>query len=196
MSVAPLPRTKTARRERIVELIASKVIHSQAELVALLEREGLSVTQATLSRDLDEIGAIKVRDAEGFLAYALPAGDGHGDIAAHRLEERMIEFVQAVDRSGDLVIVRTPPGGAQLLASSLDRFATVSGSAAFLGTVAGDDTILIVAREGQGEHVADIIRGIAEGQNASSELSTMIKTTPMKSVKGHAKTVKQGRVRK
>jgi transcriptional regulator of arginine metabolism len=188
VSVSPLPRTKTARRERIAELIASRVIHSQAELADLLTREGITVTQGTLSRDLDEIGAIKVRDAEGFLAYALPSGDGHGDIAAHRLEERIAEFVLAVDRSGDLVIVRTPPGGAQLLASSLDRFATVSGASSFLGTVAGDDTILVIAREGLGEHVTRIIRGIAEGLNSSSDLNAKMKAPGVGQ--------KQGRVRK
>lgn len=180
MSISPLPRTKNARRERIAELISAQVIHSQSELAEILEREGLGVAQATLSRDLDELGAIKVRDSEGSLAYALPSGDGHGDIAAHRLEERIVEFVLSVDRSGDLVIVRTPPGGAQLLASSFDRLAAVAGSAAIVGTVAGDDTILLVVREGQGERVAQVIRQIAEGHASSTDLRMPQKSMAVK----------------
>lgn len=170
MSISPLPRTKTARRERIAELISANIIHSQAELADLLEREGVVVAQATLSRDLDEIGAIKVRDADGFLAYGLPDGDGHGDLAAHRLDERIAEFLLSVERSGDLVIVRTPPGGAQLLASSFDRFAAVAEPTHIVGTVAGDDTILLVAREGEGETVRRTIRAIAEGRAESAAL--------------------------
>lgn len=171
MSISPLPRTKTARQERIAELISSQVIHSQAELAASLKHEGLSVTQATLSRDLDELGAIKVRDEDGFLAYALPAGDGMGDQAGHRLSERIGEFVLSVEHSGDLVIVRTPPGGAQLLASSFDRFATMSGETMIVGTVAGDDTILIVTRPNSGQEVSANIRAIAEGAATSESLN-------------------------
>jgi transcriptional regulator of arginine metabolism len=170
MSISPLPKTKVARRERVAELISTHTIHSQADLATLLKREGLSVTQATLSRDLDELGAIKVRDDDGFLFYTLPAGDGHGDQAAHLLSQRIEEFVLSVDHSGDLVIVRTPPGGAQLLASSFDRFAAVSGVTQILGTVAGDDTILLIARQGAGASVSSSIRGIAEGATTSESL--------------------------
>lgn len=170
MSVTPLPRTPAARRERVAELITALAVHSQAELAELLEAEGLAVAQATLSRDLDELGAIKVRDASGALVYALPAGDGHGDLAAHRLEERISEFLVAVDRSGDLVILRTPPGGAQLLASSFDRFAAVAAPTHIVGSVAGDDTILLVVREGLGERVMTSVRAIAEGRATSAAL--------------------------
>ena len=170
MSVTPLPRTRAARRERIAELITAQVIRSQAQLADLLDAEGFAVAQPTLSRDLDEIGAIKVRDAEGALTYALPGGDGHGDLAAHRLEERIVEFLVSVDRSGDLVMLRTPPGGAQLLASSFDRFSTVAAPTRIVGTVAGDETILLVAREGEGAAVLSIVRDIAEGSATSAAL--------------------------
>lgn len=183
MSITPLPesavsksgapKTKSARRERIAELIGSQVIHSQAQLSALLEAEGFIVAQATLSRDLDDLGAIKIRDRGGALAYSLPDGDAHGDLAAHRLEERIAEFLLSVDRSGDLVMLRTPPGGAQLLAASFDRFAAVAAPTRIIGTVAGDDTILLVAREGQGAYVLATVREIAEGERTSQALRSV-----------------------
>lgn len=160
--MSALPKTKSARRERLTELIRSQQIHSQSDLVRLMKKDGFDVTQATLSRDLDELGAIKVRDDEGFLVYALPTelrivGD------EHRVARLIEEFVLSVDRSGDLVIVRTPPGGAQLLASGFDQLASQSEQALMLGTVAGDDTILVVAREGKGSAMVTAIRAIAEG---------------------------------
>lgn len=164
-----LPKTKSARRERVGELIRSQQIHSQADLLRLVKKAGFDVTQATLSRDLDELGAIKVRDSEGFLVYALPTelrvvGDDH------RVARLIEEFVLNVDRSGDLVIVRTPPGGAQLLASGLDQLVVQSDQAIIIGTVAGDDTILLVSREGQGQKVVAAIRSIAEGRGGPEQL--------------------------
>lgn len=164
-----LPKTKSARRERVGELIRSQQIHSQGDLLRLVKKAGFDVTQATLSRDLDELGAIKVRDSEGFLVYALPTelrvvGDDH------RVARLIEEFVLNVDRSGDLVIVRTPPGGAQLLASGLDQLVVQSDQALIIGTVAGDDTILLVSREGQGQKVVAAIRSIAEGRGGPEQL--------------------------
>lgn len=128
-----------------------------------MTKEGFDVTQATLSRDLDELGAIKVRDDQGFLMYALPnelriVGD------EDRVARLIIDFVLSVDRSGDLVVVRTPPGGAQLLASGFDQLVGQSQNALVVGTIAGDDTILLVAREKKGAAMVDAIRAIAEGR--------------------------------
>lgn len=127
-----------------------------------MKKDGFDVTQATLSRDLDELGAIKVRDSEGFLIYALP-GELRVVGDEHRVARLIEEFVLSVDRSGDLVIVRTPPGGAQLLASAFDQLISQSEQALLVGSVAGDDTILLVAREGKGDAMVKAIRAIAEG---------------------------------
>lgn len=164
-----LPKTKSARRERLSELIRTQQIHSQADLVRLMKKDGFEVTQATLSRDLDELGAIKVRDREGFLIYALPELRVVGD--EHRVARLIEEFVLSVERSGDLVIVRTPPGGAQLLASGFDQLISQSEHALTIGTVAGDDTILVVAREGKGQVLVAAIRSIAEGHGGPELLT-------------------------
>lgn len=157
------PKTKSARRERVAELIRNQQVHSQADLVRLMIKDGFDVTQATLSRDLDELGAIKVRDDDGALIYALPTdlrvvGD------EHRVARLIEEFALSVDRSGDLVVVRTPPGGAQLLGSGFDQLIGQGDQALVVGTIAGDDTILLVAREGMGAAMVSAIRAIAEGQ--------------------------------
>lgn len=161
MSAAP--KTKSARRERVAELIRSTQVHSQSDLLRLMTKDGFEVTQATLSRDLDELGAIKIRDGEGALVYALPTdlrvvGD------EHRVARLIEEFALTVDRSGDIVVVRTPPGGAQLLASGFDQLIGQSDQSLVVGTIAGDDTILLVAREGKGATMVSAIRSIAEGQ--------------------------------
>ncbi|MBA2324453.1 MAG: arginine repressor [Actinomycetota bacterium] len=139
--------TRVARQARIVELIIRRAIRSQAELAALLASEGVEVTQATLSRDLDELGAVKLRGPEGGApVYALPE-DGHPMRAtgsgASRLARLLGELLVSVDASGNLAVLRTPPGAAQFLASALDRAALHD----VVGTIAGDDTILVVARE-------------------------------------------------
>jgi len=115
--------TKAQRQHRISRLLAEHEVTSQPQLVDLLADAGILATQATVSRDLDDLGAVRVRRPGGELAYAIP------------------EFEPA--HSGNLVIVRTPPGCAHVVASALDR----SGLAGLLGTVAGDDTMLCVASE-------------------------------------------------
>lgn len=144
--------TRAARHARIVELVRSRPVRSQTELGDLLAAEGVQVTQATLSRDLDELGAMKVRAAGGS-AYLIPE-DGEpvprptepapgGDRAPARLVRLLRELLTGADASGNLAVLRTPPGGAQFLASALDR----SGLPEVVGTIAGDDTILVVVRE-------------------------------------------------
>jgi transcriptional regulator of arginine metabolism len=141
------PHTKTARLARIVGLIRARRIGSQTELGELLAADGISVTQATLSRDLEELGAVKVRGGDGTPAYLIPE-DGNpvlrpAEQAPARLVRLLRELLTGVDSSGNLVVLRTPPGAAQFLASAFDR----SGLPEVVGTIAGDDTILVVARE-------------------------------------------------
>ncbi len=141
------PLTKAARHARITSLIRDHAVHSQTELAELLAVDGVQATQATLSRDLEELGAVKVRGTDGGPAvYVVPA-EGAGPMrpaeqAPARLVRLLRELLTGVDTSGNLVVLRTPPGAAQFLASALDR----SGLPEVVGTIAGDDTILVVAR--------------------------------------------------
>lgn len=150
VSVPAAPVTKAARLARIVALLTSGPVHSQNELADLLAAEDVVVTQATLSRDLVELRARKVRTSDGTMVYMVPdegerpdpqAGDP--GLAASRLARLCSELLITAEASGPLVVLRTPPGAAQFLASAIDR-SVVPG---VLGTVAGDDTVLVVARE-------------------------------------------------
>ena len=137
--------TRVARQARIAELITRAAIGSQAELATMLAAEGVEVTQATLSRDLEELGAVKLRGPDGGApVYALPE-DGHPmrGSGTSRLARALGELLVSADGSGNLAVLRTPPGAAQFLASALDRAALHD----VVGTIAGDDTILVVARE-------------------------------------------------
>jgi transcriptional regulator of arginine metabolism len=142
--------SRTARHRRIVELLETRRVRSQGELAQLLADDDVRVTQTTLSRDLDELGAVRIRDGDG-LVYAVPAEGGDprprlapvdGDPAGRlpRLSRLAAELLVSADASANLVVLRTPPGGAQLLASAVDR----AGLTEVLGTIAGDDTVLLV----------------------------------------------------
>ena len=155
MSDASLrPTTKNARHRRIVELVTQHEVRSQGELAELLAASGVRVTQATLSRDLVELDAVKIRTQSGALVYAVPAegGDrrpaapGESAAATHRLGRMCNELLVSADASANMVILRTPPGAAQFLASAFDR-AEVPG---LLGTVGGDDTVLVISRDPMG----------------------------------------------
>ena len=141
-----VPLTKAARQARIGELLESRPVASQTELGRLLAAAGVEVTQATLSRDLDELGAVKVRTAAG-MTYALPPEGqprpGTAEAIDARLARLLEELLVSAEATGDLVVLRTPPGGAHLLASALDR----AGMPEVAGTVAGDDTVLLVCRQ-------------------------------------------------
>jgi transcriptional regulator of arginine metabolism len=148
-----VPMTKSARQQRIVELLNRGEVRSQTELAELLAESGVSVTQATLSRDLVELDAVKVRAPSGSLVYAVPAegGDrtprpGEGGAAEARLARLLGELMVSVDASANLALLRTPPGAAQFLASAFDK-AEIGG---ILGTVAGDDTVLVISRDPDG----------------------------------------------
>jgi len=142
------PTSKTARLARIVALIRDREVRSQTELADLLSAEGLAVTQATLSRDLEELGAVKVRGTDGSAAVYVIPEEGRGPLrsaeqAPERLRRLLRELLTGADASGNLVVLRTPPGAAQFLASAFDR----SGLPAVIGTIAGDDTVLVITRE-------------------------------------------------
>lgn len=145
--------TRAARHQRIADLLDRNAIGSQGQLLDLLAEDGISVTQATLSRDLVDLGAVKIRQGRQ-LVYAVPAegGDttprpaqdaGHVSARLHRLLQELLVSARAV---GNQVVLRTPPGAAQFLAAAIDR----SDDPDILGTIAGDDTILVITTEADG----------------------------------------------
>jgi transcriptional regulator of arginine metabolism len=138
--------TKTARQQAIARLIAQRRVTSQPQLVELLAKEGIRATQATVSRDLDDIGAVKVRARSGESTYAIPEYEPDRHAPLDQLRRVLGEWVAEVSSSGPLVVVRTPPGCAHVVGSALDR----SALPGLLGTVAGDDTLLCVAQPGVG----------------------------------------------
>jgi transcriptional regulator of arginine metabolism len=161
------PGTKASRQAWVAAMLAGRPVRSQEELARLLAERGMPVTQATLSRDLEEIGAVRVRGADGSLVYALPeepggpgsrpGGVGPGGAGARtsgiepdpvrsRLSRTAAELLISAEASANMVVLRTPAGAAQFLASVLDHAAWPS----ILGTVAGDDTVLIIARDPAG----------------------------------------------
>ena len=182
---ATTPATKAARQAQIAGILAHAQVRSQEELAGMLADRGVHVAQATLSRDLEELGAVRLRGAAGALVYALPGDPGgpgswpggvggtgaegpvshglasagqasRGGAAAARgaiepaatgaLPRVAAELLVSAEASANLVVLRTPAGGAQLLASALDH----AEWPAILGTVAGDDTVLVIARDPAG----------------------------------------------
>ncbi|HEX9774878.1 MAG TPA: arginine repressor [Actinomycetota bacterium] len=149
--------TKAIRHRRIIEVLRTHEVASQGELARLLRRDGQRVTQATLSRDLEELGAYKARHPAGGVAYVVPE-EPHQ--AGEHLTRMLREFVTGVDASGSLAVLRTPPGCAQAVARAIDT----TGVAGILATVAGDDTVLVVGRERvQGKTIARRLEAIASG---------------------------------
>ena len=202
--MAPVsPLTKTARQAQIAGILTQAAVRSQDELSQLLTERGVRVTQATLSRDLDELGAVRLRGPDGALVYALPeepggpgsrpgglpgglstligsqgGAPGTARLAAAgaqagesggadrdpsgRLARIAAEFLLSAEASANLVVLRTPAGAAQFLASAVDHAAWSS----ILGTVAGDDTVLVITREPDGgSEVAGALLRVAERRN-------------------------------
>ncbi|ALE91727.1 arginine repressor [Arthrobacter alpinus] len=148
---AGMPATKTARQARLQAILNSRAVRSQAELAALLANEGLVVGQATLSRDLVELRAVRVRGKDGGLVYALPKEGGersvHAASSQELLDTRLIrlcgELLVTAEGSANIAVLRTPPGAANFLALAIDH----SVMPAILGTLAGDDTVMVITRE-------------------------------------------------
>jgi transcriptional regulator of arginine metabolism len=171
-AIAPVAelQSKAARHARILAVVAARPMHSQAELAAALAAQGFRVTQATLSRDLEELGAVKLRSPDGGQpTYVIPQ-DGSplparavGDGPPQRLARLLAELMISAEASGNLVVVRTPPGGSNFLASALDRAALPE----VLGTVAGDDTILVISRDpAGGDALVRRLVALAQGPGA------------------------------
>jgi transcriptional regulator of arginine metabolism len=148
MSGSPeVATTRAGRQSRIVAILSARSVHSQSELVALLADDGIDVTQATLSRDLEELGAVKLRGADGGGGVYVVPEDGSPvrgvSGGTERVSRLLTELLVSTDASANLAVLRTPPGAAHYLASAIDRAAMPE----VVGTIAGDDTILVIARE-------------------------------------------------
>ena len=158
------PVSRTARQARILELLETTRVSSQVQLSELLLDEGIDITQATLSRDLDELGAKKVRPRAGGRAYYTVGSEAESLEAAHsgpreKLRRMIEELVVSVDYSGHIAVVRTPPGAAQYLASYIDRV----GLEQAVGAIAGDDPVFVLAREPlTGKNLAHQLFGLQE----------------------------------
>lgn len=137
----------SARRALVISYVNQGLVHSQHDLVELLADEGIEVTQATASRDLEEIGAVRGRDATGELRYQFISDSNEN---RSRFSKPADELVLSMVASGNLVVVKTPAGGAQLLASTLDRASSSGVISNIIGTIAGDDTVLVVSKNPTG----------------------------------------------
>ena len=156
---------RAVRQAKIVTLLSEQAVSSQAELANLLSKAGIRVTQATLSRDLEELGAVKLRTPDGGQPRYVVPQDG-APLAARRLDDAppqrlarlLAELLISAEASGNMVVLRTPPGASNFLASALDR----AGLPEVLGSIAGDDTILVVSRDpAGGQALAEQLRQLS-----------------------------------
>ncbi len=169
---AHIPLTKGARQGKIVELLSKLEVRSQAELADLLAGDGVHVTQATLSRDLLELDAVKVRSISGALVYAVPSEGGDRTpraavetaAAESRMAKLLSDLLVSATATGNLVVLRTPPGAAQFLASAIDKVEMHQ----VVGTIAGDDTVMVISAGGRGATtLARRFVTLADGQSHS-----------------------------
>jgi transcriptional regulator of arginine metabolism len=137
---------KPQRQHRIARILETHAVTSQTQLVELLAADGVVATQATVSRDLEDLGAIKVRVPGGETVYAVPELPGEQRAPEEHLRRVFGDWVVEVAHSANLVVLRTPPGSAHVVGSALDRASLPD----ILGTVAGDDTLLVVVAEAVG----------------------------------------------
>jgi transcriptional regulator of arginine metabolism len=162
--------SRASRQARITELVSTMAVRSQTELAKFLVAEGIDVTQATLSRDLDELGAVKLRGVDsGAPVYVIPE-DGSPvrgvQGGTSRLARLLAELMVSVDASGNLMVLRTPPGAAQFLASAIDRAALEE----VVGSIAGDDTVAVIAREPlSGRDLAERFAALAQRSSTLDE---------------------------
>jgi transcriptional regulator of arginine metabolism len=149
-----IPATKAARQQLIIDLLGRHTVRSQGELTVLLDSHGVTATASTVSRDLVELDAVRVRHSDGSLVYAVPAEGGDRtprsaestEAAQMRLQRLARDVLVSADSTGNLVVLRTPPGAAQYLASTIDHTAQPD----LLGTIAGDDTVMLIVRAADG----------------------------------------------
>ena len=149
-------KSAAARRAKVASLIEAGLIHSQTDVVKHLKKAGFVVTQATASRDLEDIGAVRARSANGQLIYQLSAPEPV-------IRSNSNNLILSIESSGNLVVVKTPAGGAQLLASNLDHL----GSKSIIGTIAGDDTVLVIAKKANGgaQLAKELLAGVKKGRS-------------------------------
>ncbi|WEV70089.1 arginine repressor [Bifidobacterium sp. ESL0775] len=164
------PMNRTARLSVIQDILTNSVVSSQAQLSQILADRGIEVTQATLSRDLDEMKAVKTRLKSGEMAYTLGVEPEHDDVTAEKIDQQLSRGLSGLITSAaaarNLVIVHTPSGAAQYMASVIDKQPIED----ILGTVAGDDTVLLVCSDddaaiGRVKWLLDIV---SRGQNAKA----------------------------
>jgi transcriptional regulator of arginine metabolism len=149
---------KPQRQHRVARILEQHAVSSQSQVVDLLAAEGVVATQATVSRDLEEIGAVKARMPGGDLVYVIPEQAKDRVVPEEHLRRVLGDWVVEVSHSMNLVVLRTPPGSAHVVGSAVDR----AGLPDILGTVAGDDTVLVVATErAGGERVARKLGALA-----------------------------------
>jgi transcriptional regulator of arginine metabolism len=134
---------RTRRLRTLADLLRGESLTSQEEATERLRELGFAVTQATVSRDLDQLGAVKVKKG-GVLCYALPEQIGESDWSASRVERILTEWGLSVEAAGQLIIIKTPPGSAHLVGSAIDN----SQLSEIAGTVSGDDTLFLAVRDG------------------------------------------------
>ena len=137
------PSTRSRRQRAISDLLRGQTIASQEDVTAKLSALGFAVTQATVSRDLDQLGAVKVKRG-GVLSYALPDQLAESDWSADRLERILREWVLSIEAAGTLIVLKTPPGSAHLVGSAIDH----ARPPEIAGTVSGDDTLFLAVRDG------------------------------------------------
>ena len=130
-------------RHIIKQLLAHNLVSSQDQLIDLLKEERIEATQATVSRDLDELGSVNVRVSGGTMVYAIPELPSEHHVHEDHLKRVLGEWVVGIGVSKNIVMLKTPPGSAHVVASALDR----AGLETVLGTVAGDDTVMVVASQ-------------------------------------------------
>ena len=135
--------TKRQRQHIIKQLLAHNLVSSQDQLIDLLKEERIEATQATVSRDLDELGSVNVRVSGGTMVYAIPELPSEHHVHEDQLKRVLGEWVVGIGVSKNIVMLKTPPGSAHVVASALDR----AGLETVLGTVAGDDTVMVVASQ-------------------------------------------------
>lgn len=152
---------RTRRQKTIADILRAEPVASQEEVTARLKAQGLAVTQATVSRDLDQLGAVKVKRG-GVLRYALPDQIGDNDWAAARLQRIFADWVQSVEAAGNLIVLRTPPGSAHLVGLAIDQ-ARLDEVA---GTICGDDTLFVALKDGVVTGVvAERLRQLSRAEN-------------------------------
>ena len=149
---------KQQRQHRIAQILEGGNVTSQAQLVELLAESGVVATQATVSRDLEDMGAVKIRVRGGETAYALPELPQQRVAPEDHLRRVLSEWLVEVAHSGPVVVLRTPPGSAHVVGSAIDR----AGLPDVIGTVAGDDTLMVIASaKAGGEKVAGMFIELA-----------------------------------